>query len=161
MESIEIVKAYFHALDAADINEVEPYLDENYQLIDFTPQPMDKIAMIAMILLLRAALPNLKHSISNIYVEDDVVKVTVQRSGTHSANLDLRKMGIGIVPRTRKFIIFPNGNYEFTIKKEKITIERDVSPVSPSRRMSGMLKALGVDPSYHDLNRNEGRTNHE
>jgi hypothetical protein len=47
--------------------------------------------------------------------------------------------------KSQKFIIFPNGNYEFTVKSGKITIERDVSPVSPNRRMSGMLKALGVN----------------
>ncbi len=147
MDSIAIVKAYFQALDSADIHQADQYLDEDYQLIDFTPQPMDKTAMLGLISLLKAALPNLKHSLSNIRVENNLVKLTVQRSGNNSANLDLRKMGIGIVPRSKKFIIFPNGNYEFTIKNEKIIIERDVSPVSPNRRMSGMLKALGVNPS--------------
>ena len=97
-------------------------------------------------ILFKAALPNLKHSLSNIQSdENNVVKLTVQLSGTNSGYLDLRKMGIGVVPRSRKFIIFPNGNYEFTIQKEKITTVRDVSPVSPNRRMSGMLKALGVN----------------
>lgn len=145
MENTEIVKAYFAALDSADIRQAEKYLAEDYQLIDFTPKPMDKAAMLDLISLLKAALPNLAHSISNLRVEEQVVKATVQRSGVNSENLDLRKMGIGIVPRSQKFIIFPNGNYEFIIKNEKITIERDVSPVSPNRRMSGMLKALGVD----------------
>ncbi len=147
MDSIQIIKAYFQALDSADIHQVDQYLDDNYQLIDFAPQPMDKTEMLGLISLLKAALPNLKHSLSNIRVENNVVKLTVQRSGTNSANLDLRKMGIGIVPRSQKFIIFPNGNYEFTIRNEKIVIERDVSPVSPNRRMSGMLKAFGVNPS--------------
>jgi hypothetical protein len=147
MDNIEIVKAYFKALDSADIHQVDQYLAENYQLVDFTPKPMDKAAMLSMISVLKAALPNLKHSLSNIRVEENVVKLTVQRSGTNSANLDLRKMGIGIIPRSQKFIIFPNGNYEFTIKNEKIMIERDVSPLSPNRRMSGMLKAFGVNPS--------------
>jgi hypothetical protein len=145
MGHIEIVKAYFKALDSSDMAQVDQYLAENYQLLDFTPKPMDKAAMVDMVGLLKAALPNLKHSLSNARVENDVVKITVQLSGTNSGNLDLRKMGIGIVPRSQKFIIFPNGNYEFTVKDEKITIERDVSPISPNRRFSGMLKALGVN----------------
>jgi hypothetical protein len=157
MESINVVKAYFRALDAADIQEVDSYLDDNYQLIDFTPQSMDKIAMLAMIAQLKVAMPNLTHSLSNIRVENDVVKVTVQRSGTHTANLDLSQMGLEIVPSTRKFIIFPNSNYEFTIKNQKILIERDVSPVSPSRRISGMLKALGIESAYHTVSRSDGR----
>jgi hypothetical protein len=54
-------------------------------------------------------------------------------------------MGIGVVPRSQKFIIFPNGNYEFTFVNDKIVIERDVSPASPNRRMSGLLRAFGVN----------------
>jgi predicted ester cyclase len=145
MDSIEIVKAYFAALDSMNITQVGQYLAEDYRLVDFTPQPMDKDAMLGMISQFKAALPNLTHSLSNIRVEENVVKLTVQRSGTNSGHLDLREMGIGVVPRTQKFIIFPNGNYEFTIKGGKITTERDVSPVSPNRRMSGMLKALGIN----------------
>jgi hypothetical protein len=100
----------------------------------------------------KAAIPNLQHSLSNIRVEGSVVKLTVQRSGTNSGHLDLRNMGIGIIPRSQKFIIFPNGNYEITIKSEKITTERDVSPKSPNRRMSGMLKSFGVSTdSLKDL----------
>lgn len=145
MNSIEIVRAYFAALDSTNIEQAEQYLAEQYQLVDFMPQPMDKAARLNMVNLFKAALPNLTHSLSNIRVEENLVKLTVQLSGTNSGHLDLRDMGIGVVPRTHKFIIFPNGNYEFTIKNDKITIERDVSPASPSRRMSGMLKSLGVN----------------
>jgi hypothetical protein len=147
MESVEveIVKAYFAALDAADMEQVDQYLSDTYQLVDFTSQPMDKVGMLSMLGYFREAMPNLAHSLSNIRFDEHVVKLTVQISGINSANLDLRSLGIGIVPRSRKFIIFPNGNYEFTVKNKKITIERDVSPVSPNRRMSGRLKALGVN----------------
>lgn len=144
-ESTEIVKAYYAALDSDDMNQIDQLLAENYQLVDFTQHPMDKEAMLEMMRLFKSALPNLKHSLSNIRLEANVVKLTVQLSGTNSANLDLRTMGIGVIPRSQKFIIFPNGNYEFTIVDEKITIQRDVSPISPNRRMSGMLKSLGVN----------------
>lgn len=145
MDNIEIVKAYFAALDSAGTEKAKQYLADDYQLVDFTPQPMDQDAMLGMVKLLKAAMPNLAHSLSNIRIEENVVKLTVQRSGTNSGNLDLRKMGIGVVPRSEKFIIFPNGNYEFTIRSGKIAQERDVSPVSPNRRLPGMLKALGVN----------------
>lgn len=147
MDNIETVKAYFNALDSVNMEQVNQYLSEDYQLVDFTPKPMDKEAMLDLIRLLKAALPNLKHSLSNFRVEENLVKVTVQRSGTNSGHLDLRKMGVGVVQRTQKFIIFPNGEYEFTLKGGKITTERDVSPISPNRRMSGLLKAFGVNPA--------------
>ncbi len=145
MDSIEIVKAYFKALDSSNMEQVDQYLSDDYQLVGFMQKPMDRAAMLDFISLLKEALPNLMHSLSNFRVEENVVKVTVQRSGTNSGQLDLRKMGIGVVPRTQKFIIFPNGSYEFVIKGGKITTERDVSPASPNRRMSGMLKAMGIN----------------
>jgi hypothetical protein len=145
MDNIEIVKAYFAALDSTNMDDVDQYLAEEYQLLDFTPQPMDKEAMLNMIRLFKSALPNLNHSLSNIRVEENLVKLTVQRSGTNTGQLDLRGMGMGVVPQTQKFIIFPNANYEFTIKGGKITKERDVSPVSPNRRLPGFLKAMGVN----------------
>jgi len=145
MDSIDIVKAYFAALDSADMSQVDLYLAENYQLVDFTQQPMDKEAMLDMLSLFKSAFLNLRHSLSNIRAEGNVVKLTVQLSGRNSGHLDLRKMGIGVIPRSQKFIIFPNGDYEFTVRNEKITMERDVSPLSPNRRMSGMLKAMGVN----------------
>lgn len=145
MDDIDIVKAYYTALDSTDMEKVDQYLSDQYQLVDFTPQPMDKEAMLGLMTHLKAALPNLSHSLSNLRLDGSVVKVTVQLSGTNSGHLDLREMGIGVVERTKKFIIFPNGNYEFTLNSGKITIERDVSPKSPNRRMSGMLKAMDVN----------------
>jgi predicted ester cyclase len=145
MDSVDIVKAYYLALDSADMAQVDQYLSDQFQLVDFSKQPMDRNAMLEMLKSFKAALPNLFHSLSNIREEGKVVKLTVQLSGTNSGNLDLRSMGIGIIPRSQKFIIFPNGNYEFTVENEKITLARDVSPQSPNRRMSGMLRAMGAN----------------
>ena len=145
MEYIDIVKAYFAALDSANAEQVTQYLSDDYQLVDFASRPMGKEDMLSLISELKTAMPDLRHSLSNISVDKNVVRLTVQRSGTNSGNLDLRRMGIGVVPRTHKFIIFPNATYEFTIKDGKISMERDISPVSPNRRMSGMLKAFGIN----------------
>ncbi|HZW04642.1 MAG TPA: nuclear transport factor 2 family protein [Anaerolineaceae bacterium] len=145
MDSMEIVRAFYTALDSKDMDQVDQYISESYQLVDFTPQPMDRNALLELLRQLKKGLPNLQHSLSNIRMDGKVVKVTVQISGTNSAHIDLRHMGIGVVPRSMKFIIFPNGNFEFTVQNEKITVQRDVSPISPNRRMPGMLKALGVN----------------
>lgn len=145
MDSIELVKAYFSALDSSDMEKADQYLSENYRLVDFAPQPLDKDAMFGMMNLFKAALPNLTHSLSNIHVEGNVVKLTVQLSGTNSGHLDLRVLGLGIIPHSHKFAIFPNGNWEITVINNKITMERDVSPISPNRRMSGILRELGVN----------------
>jgi len=145
MDSVDIVKAFYAALDSADMEQIDRYISDQFELVDFTNQPMDKTAMLDMLTSFKGGLPNLQHSLSNIRQEENVVKLSVQLSGTNSGNVDLRKMGIGVIPRSQKFIIFPNDNYEFTFKSEKISQAKNVSPFSPSRHMSGMLKALGVN----------------
>lgn len=145
MDPIELVKLYFAALDSADMRHAEVYLADQYQLVDFLTQPLDKNGMLDMLGLFKQSMPNLKHSLSNIRMEANVVKLTVQLSGTNSAPLDLTSLGIGIVPRSQKFLIFPNADYEFTVVGDKITTERDVSPQSVYRRMSGIMKTFGVN----------------
>lgn len=145
MNKMTIVRAFFEALDSNDMSQVDQYLSEDFQVVDFAPQPMDRNALLELLTQLKKGLPNLRHSLSNLRVEGSVVKLTVQLSGTNSDRIDLRHMGIGVIPSSRKFIIFPNGNFEISIQDDKITLLRDVSPNSPSRRMSGMLRALGVN----------------
>jgi predicted ester cyclase len=144
MDPIEIIKAYYAALDSEQMDTAGQYLSDQYQLVDFMTRPMDKEAMLEMMQQLRVSMPNMKHSLSNIRIEERFVKLTVQISGTNTAHLDLRKMGIGVIPRSKKFIIFPNASYEFLIQDGKIVTQKDVSPPSPNRRMSGILKAFGV-----------------
>jgi hypothetical protein len=145
MDRMDIVKAYYAALDSDKMEQALQYLTETYQLVDFIPQAMDREAMLALMRLFRAAMPNLKHSLSNFRMEANVVKLTVQLSGTNSGHLDLRSLGIGVVPRSDRFVIFPNANYEFTFQGDLIALQRDVSPVSHNRRISGMIKALGAN----------------
>ena len=148
MDNIDVVRAYFAALDSAEPQKAAAYLSDQYQLVDFLSRPMDQTAMLRFLQALRAGLPNLSHSLSNLRSENNIVKVTVQRSGTHSSDLDLQEWGAGILPRTQKFIIFANATVEFTLSGGKIILEKDVSPPSSSRRLPGMLKSLGVDQAY-------------
>jgi predicted ester cyclase len=144
MDRIDIVKAYFKALDSTDMDAAGQFLSEEYRLLDFVTEAMDKEAMLDLVRRLKTALPNLTHSLSNFQAERNMVKVTVQRSGTNLGHLDLRTLGIDVIARTQKFIIFPNTTSEFTVENGKILSERDVSPVSPNRRLPGLLKAFGA-----------------
>jgi predicted ester cyclase len=145
MDITSMIKAYYATLDSADMNKVDQFLSKDYRLLDFAPQPMDMKAMLAIQQLFKNAIPNLQHSLSNFVVIKQTVKVTMQMSGIHSADLDLRKIGGGIHPASRRFIIFNNEMLELTCVDGKIISERDISPHSPNRRLSGMLKVMGID----------------
>ena len=144
MDNIKLIKSYYAALDAGDIDQAGQYLAEQYLLLDFIQQSMDKSAMLDMWKNFRIAMPNLKHSLSNVRIEDNLVRATVQMSGTNNGKLDLRNMGFGLIPPTKKFLIFPNSYSEFSISKDKIITERDISPKSPNRRMAGRLKEFDI-----------------
>ncbi len=144
MNSIDIVKAYYSALDSDDMQRAGQFLSPAFQMVDFTPQPLDYQSMLGLLTLFKQAFPNLKHSLSNIRMDGRLVKLTVQLSGAHDGTLDLRTMGMGVFPRTRRFMIFPNENIEITLLEEKITREQNVSAASPFRRLPGMVRALGI-----------------
>ena len=40
MDSIEIVKAYFKALHSSNMEQVDQYLSDDYQLVGFMQKPM-------------------------------------------------------------------------------------------------------------------------
>lgn len=145
MNKLNIVRAFFEALDSENMSQVDQYISEDFQVVDFSPKPMDRDALLEFLTQLKKGIPNLRHSLSNLNAEGNVVKLTVQLSGRNSDRIDLRHMGIGIIPSTRRFIIFPSANFEATLQDDKFILLRDVSPDSPSRRISGMLRALGVN----------------
>src|SRR5690554_933432 len=105
MNKLNIVRAFFEALDSENMSQVDQYISEDFQVVDFSPKPMDRDALLEILTQLKKGIPNLRHSLSNLNAEGNVVKLTVQLSGRNSDRIDLRHMGIGIIPSTRRFII--------------------------------------------------------
>ena len=142
--NIEIVQAYYLAVNSGLWDKVGQLLSDNFTLTGFLPETVDKKGALDMLAIFRGALPDLRHTVSNIYTQGSVVKLTSQSGGRHMKELDLSSVGAGVFPSSGRFVIFPSKEYEYTVKDGQITSEREVTPPSPNSGRIGILKTLGA-----------------
>lgn len=148
MQSIvDIVRFYYFALDRGDLVKAGLYLSDDFLSYGSRPGSLNKREALNVIHTLQTAMPDLKHALSNFSYEGSLVRITVQAGGRHVRPLDLShlRLGIkeGIVPGSGKMIIFLPENYEYTVEDGKITVERNVSPITIYGGVNGFLNAIG------------------
>jgi len=143
---MEIVRAFYIALDSGNLEKAGQLLSDDFKQFGIAPGWLGKQEALNMLGLLKAALPDLRHSLSNIRSEGGVVMLTAQAGGRHTGPLDLPNLGIGvgIIPASGRMLIFPPDHYEFTVANGKITSERNVTPITPNSGVDGFLKTVGI-----------------
>ena len=146
LSDMEVVRAFYVAVDSGNLEKAGQLLSDDFKLFGTTPGWVGKHETLEMLTLLKTALPDLRHALSNIRSEGGVVMLTAQGGGRHTGPLDLPNlgMGVGIIPASGRMIIFPPDHYEFTVSHGKITSERNVTPITPHSGVDGFLRAVGV-----------------
>ena len=61
--------------------------------------------------------------------------------GTHTGDLDLSAMGMGVIPASGKKIVWPEASNEFKVDGDQIV---SIKPYGDSGGMEAFLAALGV-----------------
>jgi hypothetical protein len=118
----------------------ERYLSDDFQNLDQDGNVlMDKKAYIGLARLLTGAFKGYKAVISNLREEDDGVIMTFHFEGTHTGDLDLSAMGLGVIPASGKMIIWPEATSKFAIEDGKITSIQAINA-----GMEWFLAPLGV-----------------
>jgi hypothetical protein len=118
------------------------YLSDDFQNLDQDGNViMDKEAYIGMTQLLSAALKDFKAVYSDVREEGESVIVSYHFEGTHTSDLDLSAMGMGVVPASGKKIVWPEASSEFKIEGDKIV---SIKPYGDSGGMESFLAPLGV-----------------
>jgi hypothetical protein len=143
---MEIVRSFYVALDSGNLEKASQFLSDDFRMFGTTTGWVGKREALEMLSLLKAALPDLSHALSNIRTEGGMVMLTAQAGGRHTGPLDLPNlgMGLGVVPASGRMVIFPPDQYEFTVAHGKITSERNVTPITPYSGVDGFLKAVGI-----------------
>ena len=146
LTDMEVVRAFYVAVDSGNLEKAGQLLSDDFKLFGPPPGWVGKHEALEQLGVLKDALPDLKHALSNIRSEGGVVMLTAQAGGRHTGPLDLPNlgMGMGIIPASGRMIIFPPDYYEFTVAQGKITSERNVTPITPYSGVDGFLKAVGI-----------------
>lgn len=89
------------------------------------------------------AFKDLNYVISELHEEGDDVIASGHLEGTHTGNLDLSAMGLGVIPATGKKIVWPEGSNAWKIKGDKIV---SMKKLIAADVMGTILARLGVKP---------------
>lgn len=145
---LDVYKAYYEATwsnpPASMVEANETYLAENFQNLDKDGNVIaDKAAYIGMNHLIAAAFKDFKAIYSDLREEGDSVIVRFHLEGTHTGDLDLSAMGMGVVPASGKKIVWPEASAAFKIEGDKIV---SIKPYGDSGGMEEFFALLGVTP---------------
>lgn len=143
----DLYKEYFNASWAdppsSFVEATKTYFSQDFQSLDKDGNVVqNKEAWIGMGQLLATAIKDFKFVYSDIHEEDDGVIVIGQFEGTHTGDLDLSALGLGVIPASGKKIVIPSGN-KFKIEGDKIISREDYGDYGGSAEF---LAALGVTP---------------
>lgn len=144
MSTREFAESFAEAFNAGDYDTVASYLADDFQLSGPVPEPIDGQQWIGMSKTLKAAFPDINYNLRVVGVEGNVVSTLTQLSGTHTGDLDLSAMGMGVIPATGKSFSNPEERGETTVNGNKI-VSMHITPTEGAGLM-GILAQIGVKP---------------
>ena len=121
MNKREIVQSLMDSIQKGDFKSAKTLLADDFQFSGPIPQPVNREAWLGMSASLKTAFPDLDYHFKVIGAEGDVVRATMQLSGTHSGSFDLRTMDMGVIPATNKNFSAKPEKAKVTVKENKIT----------------------------------------
>jgi predicted ester cyclase len=107
MDARQITQAFADAFNAGDLDTVSEYISDNFVFSGGSPEPIGKQQWLGMSYALYAAFPDLQYNLLITGVEGDTVYTTTQITGTHTNDLDLTALGLGVIPATGNSISLP------------------------------------------------------
>lgn len=142
MNKRETVQALMDSVQNGEFELAKSMLADDFQFSGPVPEPINKETWLEMSINLKAAFPDLDYHFKMIGTDGDVVRSTTQLSGTHTGNLNLTNMNMGITPATNKPVSAKMAKTRITIKKDKITLW-EVEPIDGAD-LTAILGQLGV-----------------
>ena len=102
MGNNEIVSTFLDAFQAADADTLASCCADGFSFSGPVPEPIGAQELAGMIVLMKQAFPDIQYNSKVKSEEGDVVHVTSQLTGTHTGDMDLSSMGMGVIPATGK-----------------------------------------------------------
>ena len=121
MNKRETVQAFVDSIQQGEFENAKSMLADDFQFSDAVSEPINTEAWLGMSTNLKTAFPDLDYHFKVIGTDGDIVKTTMQLSGTHSGSFDLTNMNMGVLPATNKAFAVKREKTRLTVKGTKIT----------------------------------------
>ena len=144
MNPREIVQALLDSVQRGDFQKAEFLVSKDCQFSGPIPELIQREAWMGINKNLKKACPNLDYHFHVDRIDGldgHVVKISAELKGTHSGDLDLSPVGLGVTPATDKSFATPHEHCSVTIKGGKVA-SWVVEPIEGGGLM-GILAQLG------------------
>jgi hypothetical protein len=142
MNAENIAREFVKVFNQGNYDSINGFLEDGFQFSGATPEPMNGAQWIGMSRTLRSAFPDINYRMRVESSDGATVRVSTQLSGTHSAPLDLTKMGMGVIEATGKAFSLPQEFSSATVTEGKLS-QLQMEP-SENGGLKGILGQLGV-----------------
>jgi len=120
MNKRETVQAFMDSIQQGEFENAKSMLADDFQYSAAVSEPINTEAWLGMSANLRTAFPDLDYHFKVIGTDGDVVKTTMQLSGTHSGSFDLTGMNMGVIAATNRAFSSKREKTKLTVKGTKI-----------------------------------------
>jgi predicted ester cyclase len=142
---LDVVREYAELIGiGSNIEAVAAYVSDDFQNFDKDGSFVaNKEMLIAGMQMLNHAFTDYGFVLKGVREEGDFVIMSGHFEGTHTGDLDLSAMGIGVIPASGKKIVWPEASAKTTLEGDKII---RMEPYSGAAGWQVWLAALGVEP---------------
>jgi hypothetical protein len=141
MNTKEIVKTFITALQSGAIDMAAQYMTNDFKLVGWMPQPLDRGAFLTLQAELDAGMPDFSYNLSDLRAHGDTATGLIQIAATHTRDLAFPQFGIPTIQETGQAIGLPQVPVEFVLNDGKVA-EMKIQAV-PGGGMEGLLQQLG------------------
>jgi predicted ester cyclase len=138
----EFAEAYLDAFNAGDLDTLADYLADDFQFSGPVPEPMDRDQFLGLMELMWNAFPDIQFNAQIVSVNRNVLHFTAQLVGTHTGDLDLSSMGMGVIPPTGRPFSMARESGE-TVFKDGYVISHHLNPTEGAGLIA-ILQQLGI-----------------
>ncbi len=141
---LDIVKAYTEFIGVGgDLEAAMAYFSDDFQNFDKDGNvALNKEGILGMARMMSAAFTDYGFVLTTLPAECDFIIMTGHFEGTHTADLDLSAMGLGIVPASGKKIVWSEASAKLTVEGDKIV---RMAPYAGAAGLKAFLATLGVE----------------
>lgn len=144
MDSKAIVQAVIDAIQMGDFQKAQSLFSDDFQFSGPVPVPLSGQAFLGMSASLKAAFPDLNYQFKVESVDGDTVNMSAQLKGTHTGNLDLTAMGLGVIPPTNKSFVAAHELGKMVVQDGKV--KSWATQQTEGAGLMAILGQLGVKP---------------
>lgn len=145
MNPQETAEAMMDALERGDFETAGSYMADDFQFSSHTQPPRSKQEWLGMSMALKQGFPDLSYNFQVHGVEGNMVQASSALSGTHTADLDLTPLGMGVIPATGISVSTGRVHSEGVVNDDGMIQSIHVHD-SPESGVAALLAAIGVQP---------------